>query len=213
MATTTQEALSRHHVLNAGCGPYMAERLHPIFRKANWNEVRLDIDERVHPDLIGSIADMTFVQDARFDAIWCSHNLEHLHTWQVGKALSEFRRVLKPSGFVLLRSPDLEAIAQLVVSGNLESVAYQSPAGPITALDMIFGHSRSVEQGNEFMAHNTGFTAERLGRLLLEAGFSEARVRKDSAYDLWAIAMMPRTDKANLLNELRANGLGALADE
>jgi predicted SAM-dependent methyltransferase len=199
------------HVLNAGSGPITAARLHPLFQDSHWQETRIDIDERVQPDLVASITDMRVFEDARFDAIWCSHILEHLHTWQVGSALSEFRRVIKPTGFVLIRSPDLEAIAQLVVDGRLESVAYESPAGPITALDMIFGHSRSIEKGSAFMAHHTGFTVERLGRLLLEAGFVEARVKKTPGYDLWAVAIMPKVDRTALLAELRSKGLGGLA--
>jgi predicted SAM-dependent methyltransferase len=200
-------------VLNAGSGSLAADGLHPIFRNPNWQEVRLDIDERVRPDLVGSITDLSAFEDRRFDAIWCSHILEHLHTWQVGRALAEFRRVLKPTGFLLVRSPDLEAIAKLVVEGRLEAVAYQSPAGPITALDMLFGHSLSIQRGNHFMAHNTGFTLERLGRLLLEAGFGEARVNSASAFELWALATLPEVEKVSLFQELKKNNLGLLIDE
>jgi predicted SAM-dependent methyltransferase len=211
--TGTESRADRYNVLNVGSGTYVAGRLHPLFCTPIWQETRLDIDERVQPDVVGSITDMKAIENERFDAIWCSHILEHLHTWQVGNALSEFRRVLKPTGFVLIRSPDLEAVAQLVVEGQLETVAYQAPLGPITALDMIFGHSTSIERGNDFMAHHTGFTVERLGRLLLEAGFIEARVNRAPGFELWALAILPQVDRSALLAELRRNGLGRLADD
>lgn len=198
--------LAPSRVLNAGSGPYAPKKLHPTFE--GWKEVRLDIDPRVKPDLLGSITDMRSVApDASFDAIWCSHNLEHLHAHEVRPALTEFRRVLKPTGFALITCPDIEAVAQLVVDGRLEATAYTSPQGPITALDMIYGHGASIEKGNLFMAHNTAFTAERLGTLLVECGFHEAWTTKGRAFDLWAVGFMPDADRAPLQDRLLANGL------
>jgi len=199
-------------VLNAGSGPYDFDRLHPVFRNPDWKEIRYDIDNRVRPDLVGSIVDLAAIDDAAFDAIWCAHNLEHLHSHEVPKALAEFRRVLKPGGFALLCTPDLEAIAELVLDGRLEDAAYQSPAGPITALDMLYGLSVSIAQGNLFMCHHTGFTTDRLGRLLVDCGFAEVLVKRGLSYDLWAAALMPEVNKQNLLHYLRANGLDLFPD-
>lgn len=189
-------------VLNTGSGPYDAKKLHPAFHKQTWTEVRLDIDVRVNPDLVGSVTDMRgFVADASFDAIWSSHNVEHLHTHEVGQAFAEFSRILKPDGFALITCPDLTAIARMIVEGRAEAVAYNSPAGPIKALDMLYGHSASIASGNSFMAHNTGFTTERLATVALDAGFAEVRVGRGHFHDLWALALMP---------EARANQLQAL---
>ena len=190
-------------VLNVGSGFYAPERLHSAFRNPGWKEVRYDIDTVVKPDIVGSIVDMAAVASGSCDAIWCSHNLEHLHTYEVPKALSEFRRVLNPGGFALITTPDLEGIAELVVAGRTEDTAYQSPAGPITALDMLFGLSSAIASGNHFMAHNTAFTADRLGRLLIDAGFAEAFTKRGPAYDVWALGVMPDTDIQRVLNDLR----------
>jgi SAM-dependent methyltransferase len=194
-------------VLNTGCGPYAPDRLHPAFRGSDWSEVRFDIDKLARPDIVGSITDLGTIGDATFDAIWCSHNLEHLHTHDVPKALSEFHRVLKPDGFALIATPDLEAIAELVVKGRLEDVAYQSPAGPITALDMIYGLSSAISNGNFFMSHHTGFTADRLGRLLIDSGFAEVLAKNGSWFDLWTLGLMPEANKESVLRHLRAHQL------
>ncbi len=167
----------------------------------------MDIDESVRPDLIGSITDLSSLGDASFHAIWCSHSLEHLYQHEVGKALKAFRRILVPGGFALITCPDLEPIAGLVVDGRLEDTAYQSPAGPITALEMLYGHGPSIERGQTFMAHHTGFTADRIGRMLLEADFSEALVTKGRTFDLWALALTQGAAKQELQHHLRANGL------
>jgi predicted SAM-dependent methyltransferase len=199
-------------VLNAGCGPQEPGRLHSTFRNADWTEVRLDIDKSVNPDIVGTVTDLRAIENATFDAVWCSHNLEHLHTPDVPKALAEFHRVLRPDGFVLVSTPDLEAVAELVVNGRLEDTAYESPAGPITALDMLFGLGASIAQGNHYMAHNTGFTAERLGRLLIETGFAEVYTKNDSGYNLWGVALMPEADTDTVLGQLRKNRLDFFLD-
>ena len=64
-------------------------------------------------------------------------------------------------------------------------------AGPVSPLDMLFGHNLSIQKGNSFMAHRTGFTAKRLGNLLIQAGFKEVRIIHGDNYDLWAIAIAP----------------------
>ena len=78
-------------------------------------------------------------------------------------------------------------IAQLVVANVLDDPIYQTPSGPITPLDMIFGHSASIGEGSRYMAHKSGFTATTLGVLLREAGFVEVGVARVD-YDLRARA-------------------------
>ncbi len=173
-------------VLNVGCG-FVGQRLHPSFEGAEWRELRLDIDPAVNPDIVCSMIDMQPLASGSIDAIWSSHNLEHLHRHEVPVALSEFLRVLRPGGMLLLTMPDLQKIAELVVAGELEDEAYLSPSGPISPLDMIFGHAASLAHGNLHMAHKTGFTARTLNRLLDDAGFAEIAVSRDG-FALWARA-------------------------
>ncbi|SFI09290.1 methyltransferase domain-containing protein [Bradyrhizobium sp. Gha] len=194
-------------VLNAGSGPVNPERLQRSFRSENWQEVRMDVDSRVSPDIVGSLEDLSPVADKSFDAVYCSHSLEHLHPHDVRSALRGIFRVLKQDGFALITSPDLEPVAALVAQGRGDEVAYQSPLGPITALDMIYGHAASIERGNFYMAHNSGFTEERIARLLLEARFEEVLVIKGNCYDFYALALMPQANRAEILSELLRGGL------
>jgi SAM-dependent methyltransferase len=175
-------------VLNVGCGYPLRQKLHPHFHGPEWREVRLDVDPAVHPDIICSITDMSPIATGSVDAIWSSHNLEHLQRHEVPSALAEFIRVLKPQGLLLLTLPDLRQVAQFIVEDRLEDHAYTSLSGPITPLDMIFGHTASLARGNSFMAHRTGFTARTLHKVLIEAGFVEITLRQGKSFDLWATA-------------------------
>jgi predicted SAM-dependent methyltransferase len=177
-------------VLNVGCGYPPRTRLHSYFQNDSWRELRLDIDPAVKPDICCSITDMAPVDTGSVDAVWSSHNLEHLHRHEVPQALREFCRVLRPGGLLLVTLPDLQRVAELVAGDKLEEAAYMSPSGPITPLDMIFGHTASLAMGRVYMAHKCGFTAKSLHNLLVEAGFADIQLRR-SPFDLWARANKP----------------------
>ena len=176
-------------VLHVGCGMADPRKLPPaFFTPGDWQEVRLDIDPGVSPDIIASITDMAMVDAGSVDAVWSAHNLEHLFAHEVPLALAEFHRVLRPGGFALVTMPDLQRAAKLVVQDRLDEPAYLSPAGPIAPLDMLFGHGAAIAAGNHFMAHRTGFTARTLEVALRRAGFALVRVVRDESFARWATA-------------------------
>jgi len=195
-------------VLNVGCGPQRENALHATFRGAGWREVRLDIDPSVAPDIVGDIVDMREAIDGgSVDALWSSHSIEHLYAHEAPKALAEFRRVLRADGFALITCPDLSAIAELIVAGPFDETIYHSPAGPIGVADMLFGHAKSIAAGHTRMAHRTGYTAEALGELLIDGGFTEAWVTRGGRYDLWAVAACEETRLEDVRALLARGGL------
>jgi SAM-dependent methyltransferase len=180
----------RRTVLHVGCGPAASGRLHAWFTADRWTEVRVDVDASVRPDMVASITDLSVIADGEIDAVWASHVLEHLADHDVPVALREMTRVLKPDGFALVTSPDIVTAARAIVAGRLEEPMYVSPAGPVTALDVLYGFRPALRHGATYMAHRTAFTESRLGRMLVEAGFAEVRVATHGN-DLWALALMP----------------------
>ena len=175
--------------LHVGCGPArQGPRTHG-FADGEWQEIRLDIDPSVAPDIIASITDLEPVDTKTVDAVLSSHNIEHLYPHEAPVALAEFRRVLRDDGYLVLTCPDAASIALFIVEKGLDAVAYQSSMGPITPRDMLYGHNASIAGGNHYMAHRTAFTRESLGRALQAAGFgSVLALSKPNRFELWAVA-------------------------
>ena len=195
-------------VLHIGCGAFNREKLPLVFRD-KWREIRLDIDPAVTPDIIATVTDMHAIADAEVDAVYSSHNLEHSYPHEVPLALREVVRVLKPSGFAVIRLPDLQAVAAHVADGNLEGTLYTSAMGPIAAHDILYGHRPSMVDQNLFMAHRTGFTSTSLAQALIGAGFAAVVVQRDvNGFALSAVAYR-LTPSREQLEQAQAKMLGS----
>lgn len=186
--------------LHVGCGPKRKDQTTRGFNTPEWNELRLDINEAVNPDIVGTMLDMSAVADASVDAVFSSHNIEHLYPHEVPLALAEFKRVLKPDGVVVITCPDLQSVAALIAEDKLTEPAYVSPAGPIAPLDILYGHRPQLAAGNLYMAHRCGFTQKVLTSTLQAAGFAmvAAKRRGHPHYDLWALATVRPMEEAAL---------------
>jgi hypothetical protein len=143
---------------------------------ADWSHVLLDIDPRGGADVVCDARELATLPAERFDAVYCSHNLEHYYAHEVRAVLAGFVHVLAAEGFAEIRVPDLAAVFRKVVAEgmDLEDTLYEAPAGPISVLDVIYGYRVQIEQkANPFFAHKTGFTARSLCAALAAAGFAE----------------------------------------
>jgi len=196
--------------LHVGCGPLYID---PVtkqpsrpqgFDLSSWNELRLDINPAVNPDVVGTMTDMSAVPSGSVDAIFSSHNIEHLYPHEVPIALAEFKRVLRSDGFVVITCPDLQSVCALVAQGKLTEPAYISPAGPIAPLDILYGHRPPMSQGNLYMSHRCGFTLNVLLGTLEAAGFSKVVGNcRPNYFDLWALACVSNVGNEQLLNLAR----------
>lgn len=143
---------------------------------SGWEHVLLDIDPKGKPDVVCDARALTSLPGGEYDAVYCSHNLEHYHRHEVPRVLAGFRHVIKSEGFILVRVPDIAEVMQIAVERELDidDVLYRhEAAGGITVHDVIYGYGPEIAQsGNDFYAHKTGFTAKSLTRAFEAAGFA-----------------------------------------
>jgi SAM-dependent methyltransferase len=174
-------------LVNVGCGPRNASTLPRYFD--NWQQLRVDVDASVQPDILADLTDLSPIPDGSADAVWAAHCVEHLYAHQVRIALAEFRRVLRADGFLCVIVPDLQTIAQYVAADRLHETLYDSPAGPVTAHDIVFGFGIAIARGRTSMAHRCGFTPGMLQRCFNDLPYGEVLLRRRSTeYELVALA-------------------------
>jgi hypothetical protein len=188
------------NLLHIGCGAKRKAQTTRGFNTDAWSEIRLDINAAAQPDVTGTMTDMSAVESGSVDAIFSSHNIEHLYPHEVPVALAEFHRVLSSDGFAVITCPDLRAVCALIADDKLTEPAYASPAGPIAPLDILYGLRSSLARGNLYMAHRCGFTQRVLTGTLQAAGFaSVASVSRAGPYfDLWALASKPQRSEEEM---------------
>jgi len=131
--------------LNSGCG----ETYKPGY-------INLDKFNRSVADIICDAGDLPFKENS-VDLIEASQLIEHFDYVRCKYILSEWFRILKPGGRLILETPDLRKAFKKFLSGNPETQK--------TTLQWIYGIDRAG------MQHKTGFTFELLKDLLEEVGF------------------------------------------
>jgi SAM-dependent methyltransferase len=166
-------------LVNVGCGARNSSTLPAYFD--SWQQLRVDVDASVEPDILADLTDLSPIPDGSADAVWAAHCVEHLYEHQVIIALREFRRVLREDGFVCVIVPDLQEVARYVVADRLHEPLYQSAAGPVTPHDIFFGFGAAIASGRTSMAHRCGFTPGMLQRCFQQLPFGEIVLRRRSA--------------------------------
>jgi len=167
-----------------------------------WQKMLLDIDSKGKPDIVCDARELITLDVGQFDAVYCSHNLEHYYRHDVPRVLTGFLHVLNNTGFAHIRVPDMAELMKTVVEKELDidDFLYQSPAGPITVRDVIYGYGVEIERsGNDFYAHKTGFTAKSLTTALRQAGFPVVMV---GTGNLEVVALAFKTQPSVYVTEL-----------
>ena len=164
-------------VLNVGGG---ASRELPRQYKG-WDQDLLDIDPAVKPDILCDAKDMRKITK-KYDAVFCSHNLEHFYKHEVPQVLGGFVHVLKADGFAHISVPNLNELMQHFVRSGLDIDDAVYECGPNTSIsyhDILYGWGKAMLDGNQYYAHKCGFTHKSLGKALSKAGFKKVLVAED----------------------------------
>jgi SAM-dependent methyltransferase len=180
----------RRRVLNVG-GNSKAIAIPAYYE--GWDHLLLDIDPKSSADIVCDARTLDRLQPDQFDAVYCSHNLEHYYKHDGLRVLRGMVHVLKADGFAEFCVPDLRSVMRKFVADemDLEDTLYVTQAGlPITVRDVIYGWGKQIEEsGVDFYAHKTGFTAASLRAALEQGGFRHVLTSvSDKRFEVQALA-------------------------
>jgi hypothetical protein len=88
-----------------------------LLKWRNYEVKTLDIDETFRPDYLGSVHDMHLFENGQFDAIICSHVLEHLAEPYLDASLKEIARI---SRYALIYLPIAGRHFQARLKGDIK---------------------------------------------------------------------------------------------
>jgi SAM-dependent methyltransferase len=163
-------------VLSVGSGPQELKE----WEDNGFVVVRCDIDPNTSPDIV---RDMTKLGNiGLFDVVFCCHALEHLYPHQLYYAITEFYRVLRPGGHVIILVPDLEDVKPT------EDVLHRSDCGPISGLHLYYGDPNEIPH-NPYMAHHCGFVANGLKKVIECGGFEDVYTSRLPNYNLMGVGI------------------------
>jgi SAM-dependent methyltransferase len=154
--------MEQNVVYNIGAGGISVKDQSNLFNDG-WKEYTVDVAE-CNPDIVSDIVGLPGIEDESADCVWASHVVEHVYWHELPNVFDAIVRVLKPSGFAFVMVPNLAAIAD-AIKFNLIRPMYDTPAGPVAAIDMIYGHRAQIKN-NKHMQHKTGFTPQSMATIL-----------------------------------------------
>lgn len=118
----------------------------------------VNVDAHGEPDIVSDCRKLPFDADYA-DEIQAIHFIEHVPRMQLESMLSDWNRVMKPGGKLVVEIPSLDKIAAMIVAGekNLR----------LTLLG-IFGDPRDPRPG---MLHSWAYTKAEIATALEQCGF------------------------------------------
>lgn len=123
----------------------------------------VNIDRHGNQDINSDAFPLPFPTD-HADELWAIHLLEHIHRSQASNVLTEWFRVLKPGGKLVLELPCLDKIARMIVRGEKNI--------RLTLLG-LFGDPRD---GKPDMMHQWCWSENELTEALVSVGFERVTV-------------------------------------
>jgi len=165
--------------LHLGCG----QRFFPGF-------IHVDIADYPHIDFVSPVDKLDFIACDSISLIYASHVLEYFDLAGIEGCLHEWKRVLKPGGFLRLSVPNFRALMAICeVTSDIKSIL-----GP------LFGRMKVGERSEDLIYHRVVFDYELLETTLSTSGFDEIstwnwRNTEHSEIDDHSQAFFPHMDK------------------
>jgi predicted SAM-dependent methyltransferase len=129
--------------------------------------VNIDIEDWAYVcDVVADATNLYMFEDNSVEHIFTHALLEHIPPWDTMRTLGEWNRVLKPGGTIQIEVPDLERVFRdWLVDKTLNEQ---------DAINNIYGGNKSPNRAySSHQDHLTGFTYDRLTRMMADCGFAD----------------------------------------
>lgn len=121
------------------------------------------------PDIATDLTKPLPFDDEYADEIHSYHFIEHIYAWEVGAVLTDWKRVLKTGGLLVIECPCLDKIVEsLVAKDHVRRTLFGLYGDP--------GYMRPE------MVHKWCYSNESLPRLLATVGFRDAVVKEPQTH-------------------------------
>ena len=152
---------------------------------AGWDQDLLDIDPNVKPDICMDARELStrVLLFDKYDAVYCSHCLEHFYIHDVPMVLAGFYAVLKTGGFAEIAVPDVVRMLKDMLARNLDltDVWYRVGDRPVSFHDVLYGWNEAMAAGNLFYAHKSALTQAYLIKQTIDTGFTSVQASGDGS--------------------------------
>jgi len=131
-------------------------------------------DKWINVDLHSDIADLKCdlrkleIASDSADAVAAIHVLEHFYEWEVAEVLTEWKRVLKPGGKMILELPCMDKVFAYVTN----CVINKEPLQPFMTLMALYGDPKHKSIP---MTHKWGWFQNPLKDMLESVGMTEIK--------------------------------------
>lgn len=146
--------------LNLGCGQKLWDGFVNIDFPDNYSGKR--------PDVECDIRELNLPDDYA-DTAHAIHVLEHFHRWETEKVLTEWKRVLKPGGKLVIEVPCLDQ----VIRSFIYYMEKKSPLNDQLTMWRLYGDPFYED---ERMVHKWCFSGSELKSIMEEVGFVDVTV-------------------------------------
>ncbi len=125
----------------------------------------VDVVKRPGADIIAP-AHKIPLKAGTVDEIMAIHVWEHFYRWECDTVITEWKRLLKPGGRLVLEMPDLFKCCQNILSGRMEGGKHPDQLG-------MWGCYGDPRTGDQWMAHRWGWAFATLQPFLAGHGFKD----------------------------------------
>jgi len=141
--------------INIGCGRMVLN---------GWTNCDVQVSPKApRPPEILCKADDIPMPDRCADTVMALHLIEHFYLWEVAGVLSEWRRLLKSGGELILELPNIEAAARNLLAGLNDQMSMWP----------LYG---DPQHEDVYMCHHWGYTPKTITALLNDNGFERVMV-------------------------------------